>query len=118
IKKEGLHTVKFTGYDNVENSSTNTFMVRVDSTGPVIDYKLSTSPSTGKNTYPQHAILFLSSTDYIVGLEKVTYNINNSAQKIYSSPISRFTVGNKTMKVKAYDKLQNVTEKTITFTIE
>ena len=117
IEDEGVHTISFTGYDNVENSSNGSFFVKVDNAGPVISHQFSTA-SNAKDTYPKYVILFLSATDNVVGLEKITYSINGTTTKTYSSPVKGFAKGDKKIKIKAYDKLNNSTEKEIEFKVE
>ncbi len=122
ILEEGVHTINYTGYDNVENSNSNSFFVKVDNTGPDINYKFSTpvvDKANGKNTYPKYVILFLSGTDSVVGLENIKYGFSSAEPtKIYASPITGFSTGEKNVKVVAKDKLGNKTEKVINFNVK
>lgn len=117
ITTEGVHEIKYTGYDNVDNSNSASLVVKVDSTGPNIVHQFSTA-SVDANTFPSHVILFLSATDNVVGLEKIVYDINNTGAKTYLSPISKFAKGEKTIHIKAYDKLNNKTESDINFLVK
>ncbi|MCK5029336.1 MAG: hypothetical protein KAR57_06865 [Bacteroidales bacterium] len=126
INKEGVHSITFTGYDNVDNSSTNTFICVEDNIGPEIFFRFSipsekTKNVDGKNysVYPNHVVLFLSSTDASVGFDKLLYSVNGAPNKTYTSLITGF------QKEKAYsinvtsiDKLGNKSQKTIDFYIE
>ena len=117
IATEGVHKINFTGYDNVENTSTSSITVKVDNTGPEIDTRFSTAV-TNTGAYPEYVILFLSATDNVVGLDKITYQLNNTAAKTYVTPIKGFTKGEKSVGVTAYDMLQNQTNDTIRFNVE
>ncbi len=118
IKEEGIHIISYTGYDNVENTSSTSLLVKVDNTGPSISFEFSTpviGNSDNKNEYPKYVILFLSGNDKVVGLESIKYGFNDSPQKYYSAPIKEFASGDKTIKISASDKLGNKTEETIQF---
>lgn len=126
IGKEGVHTVTYTGYDNVDNSSTVTFICVEDNTGPEIFHRFSilsnkTIVKEGKtyDVFPNHVVLFLSSTDTSVGFDKMTYSVNGSPGKPYNSLIKGF-VTDKIYKINvtSVDKLGNNSEKTIEFYIE
>jgi len=126
ISNEGLHIVNYSGYDNVENSNTNTIATFIDNTGPQIFFRFSivsekTIDVNGKtlNLYPSHVVLFLSSTDMSVGYDKMYYSINGLAQKQYTSLISDFQK-NKPYKIDvvSIDKLGNKSTQTIEFFIE
>ena len=126
IGNEGVHTVTYTGYDNVDNSSTVSFICVEDNTGPEIFHRFSilsnkTIVKNGKTyeVFPNHVVLFLSSTDTSVGFDKMTYSVNESPEIQYSSLIKGF---NKNMlyiiNVTSVDKLGNKGQKTIEFYIE
>ena len=117
IAGEGVHEIKYTGYDNVDNSNSASLVVKIDTSGPVITHQFSTA-SVEENTFPSHVILFLSATDNVVGLEKIVYDINGTGQKNYISPIDNFSKGEKTIHVKAYDKLNNKSENDIKFQVK
>jgi hypothetical protein len=126
INKEGVHSITYTGYDNVDNSSTNTFICVEDNLGPEIYFRFSIPSEKNKtiegksySVYPNHVVLFLSSTDASVGFDKLLYSINGAPDKTYTSLITGF------QKEKAYsvnvtsiDKLGNKSQKTIDFYIE
>jgi REP element-mobilizing transposase RayT len=68
--------------------------------------------------YPNHVIVFLSATDDKSGLMNIKYKINNSAQKIYSEPISNLSPGRDyKIEVLATDKLGNMSNKEIEFSV-
>ena len=125
LGKEGPHTVKITGYDNVENTSILDLTVILDNTGPELYSRFSILPSGKKevngkilNSYPGHVVLFLSSTDNVVGFNEMYYSINNTPEKKYDSMIRTFpSKGNYTVKIRADDKLGNETSEMIDFVI-
>lgn len=123
---QGLNIVEYTGYDNVGNTNFNKFNVFVDNDGPQLIEVFSIGLRKTKNiggfdypVYPTHTLLFIAATDFLVGVDKVTYSVNGGIEKPYTNYISGF-IKNKTyeVKVKATDKLGNSTQKTIKFTIE
>lgn len=126
INSDGTHSVTYTGYDNVENSSTKTFICVEDNTGPEIFYRFSflsdkkkTIDEENYDLYPSHVVLFLSSTDASVGFENMLYSVNEMPEKAYTSLIKGFQ-NNKlyTIKVTSIDKLGNKSQKTIKFFVE
>ena len=125
IAKQGIHKVNVTGYDNVENTSSTEFTVVVDNTGPEIFTRFSVN-SLGKEVkedkvleeYPSHVVLFLSSTDGVVGFDQMYYSVNGTQEKKYAGLINYFpTKGDYNIKVRAQDKLGNETKKDIEFMI-
>lgn len=126
IGNEGVHTVTYTGYDNVDNSSTNSFICVEDNAGPEIFFRFSIlsnkTKSINEKTYdafPNHVILFLSSTDLSVGFEKLSYSVNGAPKKPYTSLIKGFQKNKLySIKVTSVDKLGNSSEETIEFYIE
>lgn len=126
INSDGEHSITYTGYDNVDNSSSKTFICVEDNTGPEIFFRFSIN-SDKKRTienkqydiYPSHVVLFLSSTDNSVGFDNVFYTINGSSKKPYNSLIKGFLKDQLySINVTAVDKLGNSSEKTIDFYIE
>ncbi|MBI9055872.1 MAG: hypothetical protein JEY96_18765 [Bacteroidales bacterium] len=126
IGNDGVHVITYSGYDFVDNSSTNTFTCVEDNVGPEIFFRFSILSNKSKNidgktyeVFPNHVVLFLSSTDSSVGFEKISYSVNGAAFKPYTSLIKGFTTDKLySIKVKSGDKLGNVSEKTIDFYIE
>ncbi|MBN2486472.1 MAG: chitobiase/beta-hexosaminidase C-terminal domain-containing protein [Bacteroidales bacterium] len=121
INEEGVHTIHYTGYDNVENSSSDKFFVKVDNTGPAIRYDFSIAPigrQGSANVYPKYVVLFLSGTDSQTGLNNMKYSLGNASPALYSVPVTGFSTGDKTIKVVATDKLGNSTDETIQFHIK
>ena len=120
LNKEGVHTISYIGYDNVENTSSAALTVKVDNSGPSIHHQFSTAPvgKTGELTeYPKYVTLFLAGTDNVTGLESIKYGFNEATPKPYTIPISGFSAGEKTIKLIAKDKLGNTTEKIIKFIV-
>ncbi len=126
INSEGIHSITYTGYDNVDNSSTNTFICVEDNSGPEIFFRFSilsgkVKTIDGKNydIYPNHVVLFLSSTDSSVGFENMLYSVNGAPNKAYTSLIKGFIKDKLySIKVTSIDKLGNESQKTIEFYIE
>lgn len=126
INKEGAHTINYIGYDNVDNSSTNSFICVEDNTGPEIFFRFSMLSEKTKvidqnsyNVYPGHVVLFLSSTDLLVGFDKILYSVNGSSPRAYNSLIKDFKENQLyQIDVESYDKLGNKSEKSIEFFIE
>jgi len=126
INNEGVHAITYTGYDNVDNSSTNTVICVEDNTGPEIFFRFSIISDKKRNidgkqydVYPNHVVLFLSSTDTSVGFDNMYYSVNGAAAKPYSSLIKGFQKEKLySIDVTAADKLGNKSKKTIEFFIE
>lgn len=126
VNKEGSHTINYTGYDNVDNSSTNTFICVEDNTGPEIFFRFSMISEKTKiinnkeyDVYPNHVVLFLSSTDALVGFDKIIYSINGSTPRQYNTLIKDFSHNTQyTIDVTATDKLGNESEQSIAFFVE
>jgi hypothetical protein len=125
LEKEGSHDIKITGYDNVENTSVLNLRIILDKTGPEIYSRFSILPSGKKNIngkildiYPNHVVLFLSSTDNVVGFNEMYYSINDTREIKYAGPIRTFSPkGNYNVKIRAQDKLDNETSEKIDFVI-
>ena len=125
LEKEGPHDIKITGYDNVENTSILNLRVIVDKTGPEIYSRFSILPAGKKNingkilnVYPDHVVLFLSSTDNVVGFNDMYYSINDTPEIKYAGLIRTFSSkGPYTIKIRAQDKLGNETSEKIDFVI-
>ena len=123
---EGVHSITYTGYDNVGNSSTNTFISVEDNIGPEIFFRFSILSEKSKNVdgknyniYPGHVVLFLSSTDASVGFDKMFYSVNGAPNKTYTSLITGFQKDKVyNISVTSVDKLGNKSQKTIEFYIE
>ncbi|MDY6799747.1 MAG: hypothetical protein SVU94_00825 [Bacteroidota bacterium] len=126
INKEGAHTVNYIGYDNVDNSSTSSFICVEDNTGPEIFFRFSMISEKTKlidqkkyDVYPGHVVLFLSSTDTLVGFDKMTYSVNGSPSKSYNSLIKDFNENQfYHLDIQSFDKLGNKSEESIEFFIE
>ena len=126
IGNEGIHTITYTGYDNVDNTSTVSFTCVEDNTGPEIFHRFSIISNKTKkvddktyDAYPNHVVLFLSSTDSSVGFDKIYYSVNGAQKKPYTNLITGF-IKDKiySINVISIDKLGNQSEKLIEFYIE
>jgi len=126
INQEGSHVVTYMGYDNVDNSSTNSFICVEDNTGPEIFFRFSMISEKTKvidnkkyDVYPGHVVLFLSSTDTLVGFDKMNYSVNGSTAKSYNSLIKGFSENQVYhIDVQSFDKLGNQSQKKIEFFVE
>lgn len=121
LNNEGFSSINFTGFDNVDNSSTKTFSVKTDNTGPVISCAFGTSllgKREGMEVYPSHTVLFISASDAVVGYQRMTYSINDGPEQDYSGIIKNLPQGKNILIIKAFDKLENITEMTLSLIIE
>jgi hypothetical protein len=121
ITSEGIHTISYVGYDNVENSNSGNFIVKVDNTGPEINYNFSIIPigkESSTDIYPKYVVLFLSGTDSQTGLDNIKYGLGDAAVTPYSIPVTGFSNGEKSVRVVAKDKLGNTTEESVKFIIK
>lgn len=122
IDEEGVYTISYVGYDNVENTSSDNFYVKVDNSGPSINHQFSTisvGKTKGKPDYPKYVILFLSGTDNVVGLQNIKYGFGTTVPaKIYAAPVTGFSSGAKTITLIATDMLGNISEEKIEFNIK
>lgn len=125
ISEQGLHNLSYTGYDNVGNTNNKETFCFVDNIGPEVFERYSTNELGTKDfngesvkVFPSHMVLFISSTDHNVGLDKITYSINGQAEKLLASYIQGFTANTDyIITVYSYDKLGNKTVKEIKFAI-
>lgn len=121
VDKEGFNKIDYTGYDNVGNTNTNSFGFKIDNVGPEISYMFGTSPLRSENdisVYPSYTVLFLASTDKVVGFQRMTFRLNNGIVQEYAGIIKNLPKGNNTIKVTSYDKLGNQQTLTLQFIIE
>jgi hypothetical protein len=126
LGKEGFHNISVFGYDNTENLTRQSFSVVVDTVGPDIFERFS-SPSIGTiesggkkyEQYSASSVIFLSATDIRSGFESIQYSLNNGPLQPYTRDIRGFTSGKtNSIRIKAFDKLGNATEKLLEFYIK
>ena len=123
IISEGQHTISFNAYDNVSNNNQEQFNVMVDTTGPEIYFRFSTSTRGIKiveghelKVYPAHVSLFLSATDENTGLGKISFSLNGLEKGNYKGDIQQFKPGEvNEIKVRVPDKLGNLTRDSVRF---
>lgn len=134
VAGEGPHTLNFASIDCVKNQEdSKSSKVHVDNTPPVIYHHFSIDPVGTKtvdgntvNVYPNYTRLYLGATDEKVGNDKIEYSINGEPWRPYSDPrsldiseLDKFTSEKVyTVKVRATDKLGNLSEATFQFAIE
>ena len=124
VKGSGTHTIKYFGYDNVNNRNSREFEITVDDDGPEIFATFSVKridSETSENTddagvYPSYVMLYLAATDLMTGNAEIYYSIDGEKEVPYTAPIRRFVKNSSyTIVVRAKDKLDNFSEKTIRF---
>jgi hypothetical protein len=125
MKKEGIYSVQYTGYDNLGNTSIDEFPCIVDNKGPEIFPRFSTVSNKIKTikgqkyrVFPSHTMLFIAATDRKSGFERMYYSLNGGDKKLYNQIIGGFQKGKYELQVTAIDKLGNKNNKTLHFYIE
>ncbi len=121
MQKEGYSVVDYTGFDNVDNTSGKSFGFKVDNSGPEISEAFGTTylrSEGGLKVYPAHVILFLIATDRVVGLQKISYSLNDATEREYAGLIKNLPKGENIIKVIAYDKLGNTSNHKVQFIVE
>jgi hypothetical protein len=126
INEEGIYKISYTGFDNLDNTNTKQFLCIVDNSGPKLYHRFSIDTDKKKviddnslPVYPEHVVLFLSSTDYYVGLDKMYYSLNDSDMRLYKTMIEGFRQETLyKLDIVAYDKLGNKSQKTTKFYID
>jgi hypothetical protein len=122
----GYHTVSATAWDNVENLNISNFAFGVDDKAPEIFHNFSVNPHRQFtdndeiiSVYTEGVKLFIAATDDISGVDKIFYSINESKEQLYTQTLSGFRINQThTIKLRAIDRLGNVSEKTVRFRVE
>jgi len=117
-KAPGKHVITIIGYDNVNNRNKKTVELFLDSRPPEIYFMFGIKPLGTKDSleiYPSYTKLFVSLVDDYTGIRKILYSLNSSQLLPYRNYIDGFRKGLNTVKVVAYDKVGNKTEKEIKF---
>jgi hypothetical protein len=110
IAEEGIHTIDFTSFDKVNNSTSKSFFVLVDNSAPKIYYNFSTEridTKSGRPAYPLGALLYLAATDDLTGTKAIYYRLNGKTEILYGQPIVLATKDNNTITIRAVDSLGN-----------
>jgi hypothetical protein len=125
VSGNGVNSIDFYGYDNVNNTNFSSFTFIVDEVGPEI-YSQFSVKSLGKKTigadeyqiFPNHVKLFISAFDNMVGVEKIYYTLNNEIEKLYTTYFTTFAknTDNK-LKIRTIDYLGNETVSNLYFSI-
>ncbi len=126
INKPGIHSIKATAWDNVENLNLHNFVVGVDAAQPELFVNFSVRPfkyesANGEKiaVYSSDVAVFLAATDDISGVAKILFSLNEGKGKAYTEPLKGFKVGEfYILEVKATDKLGNETTKSARFKVE
>ncbi len=126
VSTQGLHTITYTGYDNVNNTTIAKFFFIVDDKGPdvynrfgivAIDKKVIDGKSY--DVYPLNTVLYLSATDQLVGVKDIYYSLNGTKETKYNMYVLGFKAATLyNMKMRAVDILGNETISTFDFYIE
>ncbi|RLD65406.1 MAG: hypothetical protein DRI95_08820 [Bacteroidetes bacterium] len=118
----GLHKIEYFGYDNVNNRNVGQFLIFMDNEGPVINYKFSIvniGKQNGLEVYPSYASMFITIQDQLTGVTKIYYSLNGKPEVLYRNYIKGFQKNKvNTLKVRAFDKLNNITIMEIKFYIK
>lgn len=121
LDKEGLHTVDYHGYDNVNNRNTNSVTFMVDLEGPDVYHHFSID-DIGKDNqsklslYPHYVSVFLAATDKHTGYKRMYYSINGKQEQPYIGVIDGFKRNKKyNIKIRCLDKLDNEKEYNFAF---
>jgi hypothetical protein len=120
IDHEGYSEVNYMGFDNVDNTSSASFGIKVDNTGPSISYTFGASPlgsSDGLDIYPDHTVLFVAATDDVVGFKSMNYRLNNDPPREYDGMITKLPDGKNKVIITAFDHLGNTQQSEINFII-
>ncbi len=120
IDSAGFHTVLVTASDNVNNLQTESFSVFVDKQPPDIKISFSTKSfkKDGKTYLPPNVKVFVSATDKETNVQKIVYELNGSAPKLYSGYLTFAQKGEYSLKVSATDLFGNKSEKNIDFIVK
>lgn len=126
IEEGGEYSIRYTGYDNLDNTNSKTLLCVVDNQGPEIYHRFSMDPEKIRKidgeevpTYPSHVVLFLSSTDNFSGFDKMYYSLNDNSRQLYKSLIEGFQEETfYKLSVTAIDKLGNKQSREIKFYID
>lgn len=108
LSTDGLHTIYYQGYDNVNNRNVNRFILRADSKGPDILHNFSNPATQSTDIYPSYVRLFLAATDTNTTIREIYYRINEEPERLYGKAISGFEKNKKyIIQVRALDILGN-----------
>ncbi|QZT37976.1 hypothetical protein K5X82_03520 [Halosquirtibacter xylanolyticus] len=134
LETEGFYTVKFHSIDKVNNKEVEkTSELFVDASAPEIYVnfsikKIDDTEKDGKKVpvYPNYSRMYIGATDKYCGTDRIEYAINKGAFIDYSSPktldISELDLFQESkfyvVKIRAYDKLGNMSEKKIEFYVK
>ncbi len=121
VENEGYSAVDYTGFDNVDNTSSDSFGFKVDNTGPKISHTFGASSINrinGLDVYPAHVVLFVAATDAVVGFKKMDYTLNNGPAKELTGMMKALPKGTNQLVITAYDHLGNTQNYELQFIIE
>ncbi|MFP4557351.1 MAG: OmpL47-type beta-barrel domain-containing protein [Bacteroidales bacterium] len=126
VKQAGYHKVNITAWDHVENLNVSSAEFGVDANAPELFHNFSVKPykfiDIEGETIPVFSggvKLYVAATDDIVGVDRITFSINESKERVYSQPISSFKASQTySVKLRAIDKMGNEISKTIMFRVE
>lgn len=127
IPNEGQYELKYWSIDNVNNREDDiNITIVIDNTPPTIietfsiasTHSIQDENGTTLAAYPRGTSIFLASTDASASTAGIWYTINNEAEKEYVTPLNFTSEGTYTVVMRAKDKVENTTRKTIRFVIQ
>lgn len=111
--RSGEHYIEFFAYDRVNNRNVKTLTFFLDSDAPSADFKISVESLSGAGespVYPCDAKIYLTSQDDLTGVERLEYSLNGKSLQLYRGAFGGLEVGTNRLKVKATDRVGNVSE--------
>jgi hypothetical protein len=122
VNGEGRHKIVYRAIDNANNEAVESIDFYVDNTGPDVNIQFGIG-SVGVDSlkkvdvYPPRTAIFITATDQLVGYDKIMYSLNGAPELESKGVIKEIPVGEYNLKVRAFDKLGNVTAKEANFII-
>ena len=111
--RSGEHYIEFFAYDRVNNRNVKALTFFLDSDAPSADFKISVESLSGAGkspVYPCDVKIYLTSQDDLTGVERLEYSLNGKSLQLYRGAFGGLEVGTNRLKVKATDRVGNVSE--------
>lgn len=116
-----FYSIRFAGYDEVNNRNETEFSFILDHEGPEIEVDFSITPRTVNEipVIPSMATVFLSATDQKTGTSEIYYQLNGGKEELYRGKIKGFIADNEyELIIRAIDNLGNSSTHTVKFRTE